>query len=218
MSIELVKKLAEAKKKFKPIEFNKTGNYKNKFANLENLVLSTVEGLSEHGLTVYTTTEAVEFNQKLWMVITAHLTDGVSEFTSSIQFPFEKALQAPNVQQQIGANLTYGRRYTYSALLNLAADDDLDGNDLEEKDKDDGERPHVNQTQRTPGQSPIKATTEIKSAEKRKQYWAQIKSYCEIHGEQKVLDALDISDFKMMNNWDDKKLSDRMIDLSMSLI
>ncbi len=126
--------------------------------------------------------------------------------------------------QDLMSMVTYLKRYSVLGLLGIITDDtELEETNAEEfGNKQDEPKAYVKPVERAPivpaGPSPIKASVEVKNSEKRKQYWATIKQYCEVYGEQKVLDALDITDFKMMNSWDDKKLNDRMIDLSLSLL
>jgi hypothetical protein len=211
MNVEFMKKVVEAKKLFKPIGSDKIGNFKNKYASLDMIMQSIFEGISSQGLSVYFTNESIELYQKPWILITAHLTDGTNEISTSVPLPLEKALTSPNPIQQIGSNLTYGRRYAIGCLLNLTIDDDLDGQELEDRmekpAKDANERPSV-----------IKP--KIESVEKNaRDYAMDVFHYIQIHGRPSVASALNIleDDIPEIKSWNLKQLKDGVDALFMLL-
>lgn len=203
MNAEFVKKIVEAKKLFKPISYDKTGNFKNKYASIDAIMQSIFEGLSSQGLSVHFSNQTIDLYQKPWLLMTAHLTDGVNELTTSIQLPLDKALSSPNPIQQIGSNLTYGRRYTVSCLLNLTADDDLDGQNLEDREekpaRELGERPSV-----------IKPKVEKEEPKEKthREYVIDISNYIKIHGRSSVASTLNIleDDIEEIKSWNLKEV------------
>lgn len=214
MTSSIIAKLVEARKEFQSFGKNRQA-YNYKYADLDEIISKTGPALTAKGLSVHTSTETIEIGQKPWLIVTAHLSDELGgKLTASIPMPLESVSKAKIPAQDMGSIITYGRRYAYCALLNLTADEDIDADTEKKQDE-----PKTNyQSAKGSAVPQIKATQQIKSVDKRKEYWAKIKSYCEVYGQQRVLDALDIASFDLMNTWDDKKLDERMIDLSLSLI
>jgi hypothetical protein len=213
MNLEFMKKVVEAKKLFKPITFDKTGNFKNKYASLDTIMQSIFDGLASQGLSVHFTTVTVELFQKPWIFMTAHVTDGVSEITSSVHLPLDKALSATNPVQQIGSNLTYGRRYTVSCLLNLTADDDLDGQYLDDRsdkqNKDTSDKPAMKFTSKV----------EAKIEKTARDYAMDVFNYIQIYGRPSVASALNIleDDIPEIKSWNLAQLKDAVDALFMLL-
>ena len=93
------------------------GNYKFAYAPLEDLIAATRPALTEVGLTVLTPAINESLGAKV-LIILAHKDGGrlVSEF---------RFMPANDIKQTAGV-ITYVRRYGYSSILCLAADDDAD--------------------------------------------------------------------------------------------
>lgn len=119
---ELAAALAKASGEFKPVAKNRAvqirmkegGTYRFEYADLEQLISCTRDALSKHGLAVV---------QRVLgdTLITELLHGGGGVLASTMRLP--NPGQDPKTY---GAAITYLRRYSYAALLCLAADDDLD--------------------------------------------------------------------------------------------
>jgi hypothetical protein len=119
----LIEALAKARKDFKAIIKSETNPFfKSKYADLAGVIDATKDGLSANGLAVLQppmferATGTVEI-----MTLLAH---------SSGQW-IKAILDMPVAKtdaQGVGSAITYGRRYSYSAILNVASESDDDGN------------------------------------------------------------------------------------------
>ena len=122
---DLATALNKARNAFEPIRRSsevkvqtRTGSsYTFKYAPLEALIGATDKALRDNGLTVL---QDVRDNRVHTMLI--H-TSG--QWLESSGTPIVNAEQS--TRQEYGAGLTYSRRYDYSAVLHLCADDDTDG-------------------------------------------------------------------------------------------
>ena len=114
--MSIYKALAEAKAKIKsPKKENKNPFYNSKYADLETIKEAVDPALTEFGLMIVSRVTPIS-------VITS-LVHIESEQAIDSEFPF-----APNLDaQKRGSEITYGRRYSIQALLDLVAEDD-DGN------------------------------------------------------------------------------------------
>lgn len=120
----IAKALAKAKSEFKPLHKNaevtvKTrsgGSYGFKYADLTAIFEATSEALSKHGIAAVHTIRGEKLELKL-------LHESGEKIISSVPLPAMN-----NDIQAYGSALTYLKRYTLSAALGLAADDDDDGN------------------------------------------------------------------------------------------
>lgn len=124
--------------------------------------------------------------------------------------------------QDLMSMVTYLKRYSVLGLLGIITDDtELEETNAEEfGNKQDEPRTNyakpVEKRVQSVGPSPIKATTELKKTLNRAQQGELIVNYCKKHGKGRVLEALDITDFDIIESWDNTKLNDKMIDLSIS--
>lgn len=124
---QLFAALAKAQGAFKPIEKNRAveirtkerGSYKFKYADLEAVISATRPALAANGLAVVQLIVNGEGGQVL---DTQLVHEGGGYITSRAPIPRPDSYDLKNY----GATLTYLRRYAYSALLCVAADDDLD--------------------------------------------------------------------------------------------
>lgn len=124
---KLAEALAKAQAEFKPIKKDKTakvrmksgGEYSYSYADLSSVIDATKEALSKNGLAV---TQPVEFQAER-MVLHTKLMHSSGESESSF-WP----LPPPHTPaQEMGSALTYARRYSMSAILGVASEDDDDG-------------------------------------------------------------------------------------------
>ena len=115
--IELTKALIAARKAFAPVKRESTAqvgqNRTYHYADLATLLEATMPALLDNGLAVV---QAIDTTTAILVTRLLH-TSG--EF---IEAGYPLKLDQP--PQQLGSNLTYGRRYSLQSLLCLAAEDD----------------------------------------------------------------------------------------------
>jgi ERF superfamily len=119
---ELVAALAAAQLKFEPIKKTKKNPFfKSLYADLEDIISATQPALAAQGLVVI---------QKLTndgknVIVTTRLAHKSGQWIESVlSMPI-----GPKVDHQaIGTAATYGRRYSYQAIIGVAAELDDDGN------------------------------------------------------------------------------------------
>lgn len=85
--------------------------------------------LSAESLHVYHTYLVTE----RFLEVTAHVTDGDHELTSMVPMPLAGVSDNSNVSQAMGSLLTYGRRYSTSALFSICVDEDDDAQSTEKE-------------------------------------------------------------------------------------
>ena len=113
--------LVKAQLEFTPIIKDKLNpHFKSKYADLDSIMKSIREPLLRHNLVLFSFFEKVEEQTNLVTRITFAPT-GES-------FQIDYPIVLPANEQQKGSALTYARRYSICALLNLSADADDDGN------------------------------------------------------------------------------------------
>jgi hypothetical protein len=124
---KLADALAKAQAMFKPIKKDKTakvrmkagGEYSYNYSDLSSVIDATKEGLSSNGLAV---TQLPEFQSER-LVLHTKLMHSSGEIVSCM-WP----LPPPHTPaQEMGSALTYARRYSMSAILGVASEDDDDG-------------------------------------------------------------------------------------------
>ena len=127
---ELAAALAKARAKFGKVEKSSANPfYKSKYADLAVVIDATYKSLSENGLSVMQFPGEVNGGAVTVLTMLCHASgQWVSEETT---MPVSK-----NDAQGIGSALTYGRRYALQSLLNVAAEEDDDGNAAVSKTKE----------------------------------------------------------------------------------
>ncbi len=122
---ELSKALAAAQGEFPPIEKDKKvtvstqkGQYTFCYAELSSIIEATKKSLSKHGLSIISAPAASPEG----LVLTTRLSHASGEWVEG-DFPLDKGARP----QDLGAQLTYFRRYAVTGLLHIATDDDVDG-------------------------------------------------------------------------------------------
>lgn len=206
MSLSLRSKLVEARKEFLPFGRNKQA-YNYKYADLDSIISATGPALLRQGLSVHTTSDLIDIAGKPWMVMTAVLSDETGqEMKASIPMPLEKVTSAKVPAQDMGSIITYGRRYVYCALLNLTADEDIDGAPGEA----------VIEYPAKPKPAPIAQSKTVIQSNRTKLLDA-IKNFVNIYGKDSVLEVLDISDSALLKSWNDQKLQDGLDKLAATL-
>lgn len=89
------------------------------YASLDNIIAIIIPLLKENGLGFTHTFEGTD------IICTLFNTEGET-ITSRLSLPQEN-LKGMNASQSMGANITYAKRYTLSAILGLVTDEDTDG-------------------------------------------------------------------------------------------
>jgi hypothetical protein len=118
--VRLLAALHKAQGKIETVRKNGTNpHFKSKYATLDE-VWETVRGaLSAAGLVVYCTIETTDGGKQL----TTHVAEITSGEELSCSFPIVASGSSPQV---IGSAMTYARRYTSTALLEIVTGDGLD--------------------------------------------------------------------------------------------
>lgn len=132
--------LASAQGAFLPIVKNRAveitmktgGRYKFRYADLEEILSKTRPALAANGLALVQRIEQSQGGASLVCCLT-HADGGV--MTSEIAIPGVRDLGDP---KSFGAAITYLRRYLVTAMLGVAADDDLDEDGQEMTGTDQG--------------------------------------------------------------------------------
>jgi hypothetical protein len=121
---ELAKALAAAQGEMKNAILNKVNpHFKSKYADLAAIRDTVTPALAKHGIAVVQGTDTEENS----IVVFTRLIHSSGQWIESrFPIPYDKP-------QAMGSGITYGRRYTLSAVTNIAADEDDDGNAANEK-------------------------------------------------------------------------------------
>lgn len=199
----LIGALAKARKQFKPVVKTETNPFfKSKYADLANVIEATVDGLSDNGLAVL---QPPAFEKPTGTVgILTLLAHSSGEWIKAIlDMPVAKG-----DAQGVGSAITYGRRYSYSAVLNVASELDDDANAASGKKNKD--LLHADETdeefdQRTEGQTRLKLF-EIKAIDeackRTGKSEAEIIAYLELSGVKPPrIENLLRDDFKKFLQW-----------------
>ena len=123
---QLIQALSKARPNFGAVSKAGTaiarGNAEYKYATLDDIIAATAPALAAEGLHVYHTYNLAEFT----IDVTCRLTDGEHEICSTVSMPTSGVSENKNQAQAVGSLLTYGRRYSISALLCISTDADDD--------------------------------------------------------------------------------------------
>lgn len=127
--------LAKAQGEFPEIAKNRTveitmksgGKFKFRYADLQAIISATRQPMSKNGLTVIQLIEDGPNGTTILTTRLGHEAGGSITSTKTLPAP------ADNDPKSHGAMQTYWRRYTYSALIGVSADDDLDERDTKDE-------------------------------------------------------------------------------------
>lgn len=118
---ELAAALAAAQAEMKqPVKNSKNPHFGNRYADLNEVITTANPILARHGLAIVQTTD---YSGGM-VVLTTTLLHTSGQWVSGT-YPVIPVKPDP---QGYGSAMTYARRYAYSAIAGLAADDDDDGN------------------------------------------------------------------------------------------
>jgi len=120
---QLLKKLADFRKKVGKIGKNKQG-YGYKYADLENILSHINPVLDDLNLLI--NQKIVQDNNIEYLQTTIFDLESEGFLTQKIKLP--KVEKAGNEAQQLGASITYTRRYSIELMFGLATSEDVDGN------------------------------------------------------------------------------------------
>lgn len=120
--------LASAQGAFQPIEKNRSvlitmksgGSYQFRYADLEQILAKTRPALAANGLALFQLMDSQPNSASLRCEL-VHKDGG--RVSSEVSIPHPHTIQDP---KQFGATVSYFRRYMVTAMLGVAADDDLD--------------------------------------------------------------------------------------------
>ena len=119
---EIAAALSKAQGEMKNAFLNKVNpHFKSKYADLACIRDAVTPALSKHGIAVVQGTE-ISGTQMGHLIVFTRLVHSSGQWVES-EFPV--AIDKP---QAMGSGITYGRRYTLSAITNIAADEDDDAN------------------------------------------------------------------------------------------
>lgn len=110
-----------AKNRKVTIKTKSGGSYEFRYADLEAVFSSTRPALAKHGISLVQTIQPANGRSAL-VTMLAHKAGGTLVSTIEFNMPTGGDIK------DFGAHLTYLRRYAATALLGVAADDDLDEN------------------------------------------------------------------------------------------
>lgn len=123
---ELTKALIEAEGKFKEIKLNKTakaGSFSFKYADLTSIFNATKPALREHGLKCVGYFGKDEGGVPILTLMLTHISGEWMKTSISISPQTSKPTD-------LGGFITYMRRYLYTTLLGVCAEEDVEGDDL----------------------------------------------------------------------------------------
>lgn len=125
--------LAKARAKFGPIKKSRTakvttntgGSYSYQYADLSDMIDSTIGPLTEHGLSLIQTAEVLHDGVEVNAVLVHRA--GYEMHFPTLRLPIQSFGKTPT-PQMVGSAITYARRYQYAGIFNLAAEEDDDAN------------------------------------------------------------------------------------------
>jgi ERF superfamily len=95
-------------------------HFKNKFVSLDNLIGETRQVLNRHGLAIVQFPTSNDLGAPVLRTILLHI-GGERLEADTLLWPAGKSMQ------QLGAAITYARRYAWQSVLGVAAEEDTDG-------------------------------------------------------------------------------------------
>jgi hypothetical protein len=118
---KVISSFIKAKKEFKPVKLDKINpHFKSKFASLESIAASTEEQLLKYGIIPCQPWEGMPNGDVILFTKLIH--ESGEELSSSVVIP-----RGTKTDQQLGASITYQRRYQLSSILCIVGEEEDDG-------------------------------------------------------------------------------------------
>lgn len=109
------------------VQKNMTAYGKQKYADLAEIIRVSRPILTKHGLSVTQTFNTIEDNTILKTSL-CHISGQCISSEILLAIPKADANKTTNMLHEAGKAITYFRRYSYSAIVGIATDEDSDGN------------------------------------------------------------------------------------------
>lgn len=171
----IFKALAAARAKFAPIAKSAINpHFKSKYATLEDYISATVPALSANGLAVIQRVEVDAAGNVVLRTLLGHESGQIEVGV----YPVVPVQASP---QGYGSALSYARRYSYAAALNLAAEDD-DGNASSEPAPQIGSARHRDESRPTTTYGELPACPKCGAAGRASRYDKGPRYYCPSEG------------------------------------
>lgn len=157
--VEIAKSLSVAQGQFRPILKTKTAKVRTKagyeytynYADLADVIEATRDALAKNGLAVVQNIDKKESS----LIIESLLVHQSGEWLqTAIEVPISDF--GNSAVQSMGGTITYARRYAYSALLNIASEDDTDAKETDSPKKPETIKPEPRQPQKPAEQKQVK--------------------------------------------------------------
>ncbi len=174
---ESIKNLAAALSKFQSEVKNPTNSAKNpfldsKYAPLNEILNDVRPILAKHGLSIIQSTGSDGEN----ITITTVLLHSSGEWIETEPLILQSDKQkGRSTAQAAGSAITYGRRYSLSAVLGISSEDDTDGNSSD-KDKNTDSKNNKSSSNRQNGKN------DKNNDNNRKAFFAKLKEWTESNG------------------------------------
>lgn len=110
------------------------GSYTFDYATLDNIIDTARKALSDNGLAVSQALERDQNGASVMITRILHKDGGVLVNEMPITLPAPDERGRPPKIQELGSIITYARRYALCSLLNIAAEEDDDGNEGRDRD------------------------------------------------------------------------------------
>ena len=151
---ELAKALIKVQKEMPPVEKNATNPFlKNKYADLDSTIQTSIPVMAKHGLSISQFPTSAEDKIGLVSILMHESGEWIED---TIYLPIEEdGNKAVNLTQTAGKEITYLRRYAWTAILGMSTDEDTDGN---------GGQPSKRKSQ--PAKKPTNGKMSLESAKK----------------------------------------------------
>lgn len=132
------------------------GKFEYRYASLDDIMKKIRKPLAEKGLVI---THDLRENYAQCYTRLTHAASG-----ESIEIPYPTMISGGDTHQSLGAKMTYARRYGLCLLLGLAPDEDIDGEEIEDK-YEDGKR--------QPAQADVKKIKNCKTVKELATMWQE---------------------------------------------
>ena len=174
----LVKFQGEVESPKKSVENDafKKGGKALKYADLDAIIKTVTPALAKNGLSQHQFTDTDIENKAVKITTMILHESGQYFFGDTLVLPAESFGKFN--AQTVGSAITYGRRYSLSAILGIASENDDDANGISGQDKADKQ----NNQQPKPYNNPPEAKVKIASYEEKDRLMNKLREYVAIRG------------------------------------